>query len=149
MTEMTELDGHTHKLLNTTDKVYKVWEKLRTKVGKSFYTMYVPNEVYFEVCENKPKHITIPDETGMRRKYIMKKEGIYVNKKETSIVVPLLFDIFIKTKAGLNWDDSEDFATQTEDEFIMGLTSNIINNHSGNHYRNNFVSVPSKVYGRN
>ena len=129
------------------DSLFMYWEYMIGKNKDKNHTLYISNEAYLEMsCFDKLKKVTIPDEKGMKRKYIMKKEGVYVTKNEKSIIAPFWFNMIIQAYMGhTHMELSKSF--QNQDEVLKDYYTDLQNNLTGNHYRNHFVSVPSNVYG--
>lgn len=130
------------------ERLYMYWKFMIRKNKGSNHTLYISNEAYLEtVFINKEKQFTIRDEKGMKRKYIMKKEGVYVNKNITSIVVPRWFNMILLAQQGsshMALGKSFENKNQVMNEYYNDLQNNL----TGNHYRNNFVSVPPKAIGQ-
>lgn len=129
-------------------RMFMTWKNMMKKNGEKNHTLYISNEAYMEmVFMDKLKKHTIRDEKGMKRKYVMKDEGVYVNKNNTSIVAPYWFNAMILTlmdsshlPIGRSFED--------KDKVMERYYNDLQNNLTGNHYRNNFIKVPPKSIGQ-
>jgi len=129
------------------ERMFVYWKYMMKKNGENNHTLYISNEAYMEmVFIDKLKKDTIRDEKGMKRKYVMKYEGVYVNKTITSIIVPYWFNMIMKAEMNSSHiPTSRSF--EDKDKVMDRYYNDLQNNLTGNHHRNKFVSVPRNVYG--
>lgn len=129
----------------TLKKLFIYWRCMINKNGKKNHTLYISNEAFLETTFiNDEKQFTIRDEKGVKRKYIRRAKGIYINKNVTSIVAPFMFNLILKNPHITD----KDFCASNQYVIMEKYYNDLSNNLTGNHNRNKTFSVPPKAYGR-
>ncbi len=108
-------------------------------LGHNKHTLYISNEDYWSLIVGDVRKERYKNEKGELKVYKRVGKGIYVHNKK-SILAPTFLNAMVK-HSGHN-------PTASLDEHINVLHREQAQNHTGNHYRNKFVSVPPPVSGR-
>ena len=107
------------------------------------------NSFYLLLHRGVEKH-NVRGSDGCIRTYIYDvNDGIYKTKNKNLILAPHVFMVYeLRTKLGIATDMKQYWDTYNDDKVFKKEVYETINRlHTGNHYRNNFVSVPKSVYG--
>ncbi len=107
------------------------------------------NSFYLLLHRGVEKH-NVRGSDGSIRTYIYDdNDGIYKTKNKNLILAPHVFMVYeLRTKLGIATDMKQYWDTYNDDKVFKKEVYETINRlHTGNHYRNNFVSVPKSVYG--
>ncbi len=120
--------------------------KNQTKDDK---VVLVDNNTYYLLIQHGKERHSIRGSDGTKRIYIYdEKDGIYKTKFKTHIIAPHFHLPYEMWKCGfkINWRNywEKYSADGVFDEQSSRIRKKL---HTGNHYRNNFVSVPKSVYG--
>ena len=109
------------------------------KYGDNKHTLYIANDDYWSLITGDIKKEKYRNEKGEKRVYKRISKGIYIHGKK-SILAPTFLNALVKH------NDMKPSASI--DEHISSLRNDIKQNHTGNHYRNKYNSVPPPPSGR-
>jgi len=109
---------------------------------------YIKNESYVIMRYTQQKNMKMKDNKGTIRNYIWdEKDKIYKSKKKDRIVLPNICCV-IETEECAEYYKKMGIFGEGDKHFHTSALNSRAENHTGNHYRNNFVKVPPKSIGR-
>jgi len=151
------------------DRNPKYWELNFKNLKANDNVIVCDNDRWFKMmllihATNKKSNykLKVKDGKSVNHMFIYdKKDGIFKTKKKNRILAPHLITYLQATQILADNDEMDKLKilkkTYTEmygewnvpnDNFKNEVHEDRINNHTGNHYRNNFTKIPPKAYGR-